>query len=210
MPTVLGSCLLSVVAALAAEAPRGFSFAMPLKVVLEAEDTKVQAPFRVVASKGASRGKLLSIPVGEEEPPPSEEQKTPARVHYRFSVPKSGRYTAWFRAYHVSNAAPWWWKGRGAPGSLLVSFDGSDAVGKPQVIGRGAATTDRLMWRRLPSPIALKAGVHVMSLEAKKPGISVDQIAIIEHIDGEEDPYVPQGMERSTARKNDGEEVGPY
>jgi len=95
------------------------------------------------------------------------------------------------------------------PGSLLVSFDDSDAAGKPQAIGRGTATTNRLIWRQLTSPITLKAGVHILSLEAKKPSISVDQIAIIECLEGEDDPYVPQGKERSTAGEGGAEKREP-
>lgn len=183
-----------------------FIFQVPTKVVLEAEDTPLAAPFEVVEVRGASRGKAVSLPPRAKLVPYGDKEKNTGDINYSFSVPEDGRYFVWFRVLHFRPGTGkehaertrknWEWLGHAVVGSFEAFFESETK--SAQELPRERAALSQFVWQKLPSPVRLNTGKHVMTLRANVPGIIVDRIAIIELGEGRsrDDQYIPVAIER--------------
>ena len=175
----------------------GFSFFTTKKIVFEAESGKVKAPFVIAEEPKSSEGKVVYLKekTNKQTIPPGRDFH-PGSIEYRFEVEKAGAYILWVRKL--------WMDGCG--NSVLCTVNEPMTKENRKVLGDDG-TYGKLQWISLGrEPVHLKAGRNVLRIQNREDGIKLDQFAFVEHVKGEEDPYVPQGIETPTVKEKEKEE----
>jgi len=186
-----------------------FGFEVPEKIVIEAESVRAGPPFRIEEEPLASGGKVLTVAPDPGYREGVEDKADRATVRYKFAVPRGGIYGLWFRVSYPREVPKgiqlerteetWWWLGKGYVGSFTVSVIGPDTRAPAQVLKGDAAAIGKLIWLKLPERLQLAKGEHVLRIDVRRPGFSLDQIAAIEGEEGDSEKHelVPVGVERS-------------
>ena len=153
---------------------------MAPRILIEAENGKIQPPMKVFRDAKASQGGFVEAPEG----PNHKEISIGGSVTHTFVVEEPGAYVLWIRKSWTS----------GCGNSLTVSVDG----GKEITFG-GDATYGKWDWKRVPDPAqpgqpllcTLTKGTHTIAIGNREDGSRYDQILLIQ-----DSEYVPVSIEK--------------
>ncbi|HRU05096.1 MAG TPA: hypothetical protein P5137_04890 [Candidatus Brocadiia bacterium] len=171
-----------------------------VKIILEAENGKIEAPMAVFTDatpppgvngpKGASGGKYAETPEPVDVDPETGKRKENigGSTALNFTAPQTGDYYIWLRV---------WWRHKCA-NSFEAGLDGMPGLkpgSKPHQITDNTVES----WRWLavgpnvfqPAPIRLEKGEHTLKITTREDGSVLDQALVVNDPD-----YVPSGIEK--------------
>jgi len=168
-----------------------------IKVVIEPENcTSIEKPVSVTADSSASGKQCIEIKEGAGKPP-----KVKGNAVCSFFIPKTAQYRLWGRR--------WWMDACGNSVTLMIKGEypvirksiGTHPAEKPHTFGDDASYNPvlGLAWKWTRGNVYhFTKGSYTISFLNREDGIRIDQILLVEKLEGEDDfPYTPTGIEKS-------------
>lgn len=168
-----------------------------VKVVIEPENCiSIEKPVTVTTDSSASGKQCIEIKEGAGKPP-----EVHGKAVCSFSIPKTAQYRLWARR--------WWMDACGNSVTLMIKGKhpvirksiGAHPADKPHTFGDDASYNPilGLAWKWTRGNVYhFNRGSYTISILNREDGIRLDQILLVEKLEGEDDfPYTPIGIEES-------------
>jgi hypothetical protein len=189
----------------------------PAKIVVEAESGEVRPPFETAEDAAASGERCVVLPevwATHEELNPAHKTREGGEPVFKttlprgealvpngmivlpFEVKKKARYACHVRAWFHCECGDSFYLSLDREPPVDTDGNGEYDENAPDVIG--GSTRQRWKWFPLRGrEFELEEGTHVARIFPREDGVKIDQLLLVEIVEGWGDPYVPQGKEAS-------------